>query len=234
MSHLKVKIYADGAHEEQMLSQYRSGVVAGFTTNPSLMAKAGVVDYEVFARKLMSSIDLPISFEVLADDPETIQRQAFRIATWGSHAVVKIPITNTRGISLLPVCRNLLDGGLKLNVTALFTLSQLEQLQAMLKPQDEVIVSIFAGRIADTGRDPVPLMKQAVNLYAPLPNAKILWASCRETFNLYQADACGCHIITATQDQMSKLPLFGKSLEKCSLETIEDFYRDAQRAGWTL
>jgi transaldolase len=234
VSSLKIKIYADGAHEEQMLSQYQSGRVHGFTTNPSLMAKAGVLDYEVFARKLLSCIDLPISFEVLADDPDTIERQALRIAGWGSSAVVKIPITNTQGVSLLPVCRRLLDQGLKLNITALFTLNQLKNVHAILQPQDDAIISIFAGRIADTGIDPLPLMRQAVKLYELLPKAQVLWASCREAFNIYQAEASGCHIITATQDQMSKLALFGKSLEAYSLETIEDFYRDAKRSGWTL
>jgi len=232
---LKVAIYLDGAKREDMLRRYRDGSVQGFTTNPSLMAKAGIKDYTAFAKSLLGEIkNLPISFEVFSDDVDSMEREALIIAAWASHVNVKIPITNTQGQSTLTLIRKLLDKGLKLNVTALFTQEQIDGLRTVLKPQDDVIVSIFAGRIADTGVDPIPLMKKAVVDYKGLTHSKILWASTRETLNIYQADQCGCQIITATDDQIAKLSLQGKDLKEYSLETVKGFYSDAQKAGFIL
>lgn len=232
---LKIAVYADGARKEDMLKRYREGFVKGFTTNPTLMAKAGVNDYKGFARSVLSEIrDRPISFEVFSDDFVEMEREALIIGGWGDNVNIKIPITNTQGKPSLPLIRKLLDRGLKLNVTAIFTQSQLDGLREILKPGDDVIVSIFAGRIADTGVDPVPLMRKAVRDFAPTPGAKILWASPREALNIYQADQCGCQIITATDDQISKLALHGKDLNQFSLETVEMFHQDATRAGFKL
>lgn len=234
-SKLKIAIFADGANREEMLKRYRDGSVRGFTTNPSLMVKAGVKDYAGFARDILSVIrDLPISFEVFSDELDQMEREALIIGSWASNVNVKIPITNTQGQSTLPLIRSLLDRGLKLNVTALFTQEQIDGLREILKPQDDVIVSIFAGRIGDTGVDPIPLMKKAVQDYKSKTNSKILWASTRETLNIYQADQCGCHIITATDDQIAKLSLQGKSLSEYSLETVKGFYNDAKKAGFSL
>ena len=189
---LKVAVFADGANKEDMLKRYREGFVRGFTTNPTLMAKAGIKDYAAFAKSILAEItDLPISFEVFSDDLESMEREANIIGSWGKNVNVKIPITNTKGQSTLSLARRLLDKGLKLNMTAIFTQSQLDALRETMKPQDDVIVSIFAGRIADTGIDPVPLMKKAVKDYAHLPHAKVLWASPREALNVYQSEECG-------------------------------------------
>jgi transaldolase len=232
---LKVAIYADGANKDQMLELYRSGKVSGFTTNPTLMAKAGIRDYERFAREIVEQIhDMPISFEVFSDDFEDMERQARIIATWGPNVNIKVPITNTKGESTIPLVRNLLDSGAKLNVTAILTRTQLMKLREVVRPNDDVIVSIFAGRIADTGIDPEPIMKEAVEAFSPFKKCKILWASPREVLNAYQAERCGCHIITATADLISKLSLYGKSLDEFSLETVKMFYVDAQKAGFVL
>ena len=232
---LKVAVFADGANREDMIKRYRDGSVQGFTTNPTLMAKAGVKDYAAFAKSVLSEIKtLPISFEVFSDELNEMEREAMIISSWASNVNVKIPITNTQGKPTLALIRKLLDKNLKLNVTALFTQEQLDALREVLKPQDDVIVSIFAGRIADTGVDPVPLMKKAVVDYRHLSGSKILWASPREALNIYQADECGCHIITATDDQIAKLKLRGKSLTEFSLETVKMFYADATKAGFTL
>lgn len=232
---LKVAVYADGAKIGDMVKRYQEGFVQGFTTNPTLVAKAGVTDYAGFARQVLREIKTaPISFEVFSDEFAEMEREALIIGDWASNVNVKIPITNTRGESSLPLIRKLLDRGLKLNVTALFTQEQIDALLKVLQPQDDVIVSIFAGRIADTGIDPVPLMKKAVVDYRHLSGSKILWASPRETLNIYQADECGCQIITATDDQIAKLPLYGKSLKEFSLETVKAFYQDATRAGFKL
>jgi transaldolase len=231
----KVAIFADGANRDDMMKRYRDGSVNGFTTNPSLVAKAGVKDYAGFAKSILSEItSLPISFEVFSDELEAMEREALIIGAWASNVNVKIPITNTQGKSTLPLIRKLLDRGLKLNVTALFTQEQLDGLRAILKPEDDVIVSIFAGRIADTGVDPMPLMKKAVQDFRSKTQSKILWASTRETLNIYQAEQCGCQIITATDDQIAKLSLRGKSLVEYSLETVKGFYQDAKKAGFTL
>jgi len=231
-----IRIFADGADAETMLRRHREGLVRGFTTNPTLMKKAGVRDYAAFAREVLSAIrDLPVSFEVFSDEFAEMERQALEIASWGENVNVKIPITDTRGASALAVVRSLLAQGVKLNVTAILTREQWKALREVLGPSDDVIVSIFAGRIADTGVDPVPLMAQAVEDFRALPKAKVLWASPREVLNVYQAEACGCHIITATDDLLAKLwRLRGKSLHELSLETVRMFHDDAQKAGFAL
>lgn len=235
MPKLKIAVFADGANLENILKRYRQGFVKGFTTNPTLMAKAGITDYEQFAKTVLAEMkSLPISFEVFSDEFAEMEEQAALIATWGENVNVKIPITNTRGESSLPLIRRLFDKGVKLNVTAILTQQQIDGLRAILKPQDDVIVSIFAGRIADTGVDPMPIMQKAVKDYAHFPKAKILWASPRETLNIYQADAAGCHIITATDDLIEKLNFNGKDLGEFSLDTVKMFYNDAKKAGFAL
>ncbi len=235
ISTLKISLYADGANREGMLKHYRSGLVKGFTTNPSLIAKAGVTDYTHFAKSVLAEIkDLPISFEVFSDTFEEMEREALIIGAWGDNVNVKIPITNTKGEFSLSLIRKLLDKKLKLNVTAIFTQEQWRALSEVVAPEDDVIVSIFAGRIADTGVDPMPLMQKAVLDFRDKKGSKILWASPRETLNIYQAEACGCHIITASDDVISKMNLYQKSLELFSLETVKIFYNDAQRAGFKL
>lgn len=232
---LRVALYADGANKTDILRVYREGLVKGFTTNPTLMAKAGLTDYEAFAHSVLAEVqDLPFSFEVFSDDWSEMERQALIINSWGRNVNVKIPITNTKGEPALPLIRRLLDQGLKLNVTAILTQDQLNGLREILKPQDDIIVSIFAGRIADTGIDPMPIMKKAVADFAPLTGAKVLWASPREVLNIYQANECGCAIITATPDLIDKLKLYKKDLNQYSLDTVQMFYRDAQKAGFKL
>ena len=232
---LKIKVFADGANKESMLKLYREGFVKGFTTNPTLMAKAGIKNYSEFARSMVSEIrDLPISFEVFSDESVEMEREALIIGSFGPNVNIKIPIINTKGEPTLPLIQKLLSQNLKLNVTAIFTQEQLNGLKEVLKPKDDVIVSIFAGRIADTGIDPIPLMSRAVKDYSHLTHSKILWASPRETLNIYQADACGCHIITATDELIGKLKFHGKSLSQFSLETVKMFYQDATKAGFKL
>lgn len=232
---MKIKIFADGADQTLMLKRYREGNVAGFTTNPSLMVKAGVKDYEGFARSVLSEIkDVSISFEVFSDDFPEMERQALKIASWGSNVAVKIPIMNTRSESAVPLIRRLFEKNLKLNVTAIFTEEQLKELHSAVRPQDDVIVSVFAGRIADTGVDPVPLMKKSVEMFSDRPGSKVLWASSREPLNVYQAEQCGCHIITVTDDILGKLKLCGKSPLEMSLDTVKTFYKDSTAAGFKL
>lgn len=232
---LKIAVYADGANKDDMVRLYKEGFVKGFTTNPTLMCKAGITDYKAFAQNVLKEIkDMPISFEVFSDDFAEMLRQGEEIGSWGDNVNIKIPITNTKGQPALPLIRQLLDKSLKLNVTAIFTEEQYKGLHEILKPEDDVIVSIFAGRIADTGVDPIPTMQQAVKLYSNLPNAKILWASPRETLNIYQADQAGCHIITATPSLVDKLSAYNKDLTEFSLETVKMFYNDAQSAGFSL
>ncbi len=235
-SPLRIRIFADGADAAAMVKRYREGFVRGFTTNPTLMAKAGVRDYAAFARDVLGVIrDLPISFEVFSDDFAEMERQALLIASWGPNVNVKIPITNTLGVPSLPVIQSLLAKRVKLNVTAILAREQWLGLRELMSPQDDVIVSIFAGRIADTGVDPVPMMAQAVEDYRAFPKAKVLWASPREALNVYQAEACGCHIITATDDLLSKVQtLRGKCLSEFSLETVRMFHGDARKAGFQL
>jgi transaldolase len=228
-------VFCDGADVREMLAEYGADNVDGFTTNPTLMRKAGVADYVAFAHEALAVIrDLPISFEVFADEFVEMERQARIIASWGANVYVKIPITNTRGEQSLDVVRNLARDGVKLNVTAILTLEQVRAVCEVLNPAVPAIVSIFAGRIADTGRDPVPVMREAVRIVARLPLGQVLWASPREVLNVYQAEECGCHIVTATKGLLDKLPMKGKDLTELSRETVQMFFDDARRAGYTL
>lgn len=234
-SPFRVHIFADGADVSTMLRRHQEGFVRGFTTNPTLMAKAGIRDYAAFAREVLAVIrELPISFEVFSDDFAEMERQALLISSWGPNVNVKIPITNTQAASSLGVIRSLLGRGVKLNVTAILAREQWLGVRDLMRADDDVIVSVFAGRIADTGVDPVPMMTQAVEDFRAFPRAKILWASPRETLNIYQADQCGCHIITVTPDILKKLALVGKSLDEMSLDTVKMFYNDAAAAGFRL
>ncbi len=232
---LRVAVYADGAVLQDMISAYRGGLVSGFTTNPTLMAKAGLTDYAGFGREVVAAIpDLPISFEVFADDFPSMAQQARRIATWGRNVFVKVPIMNTKRESALPLVRQLSSEGIKLNVTAVMGLDQVRGIVAAVSPRVPAIVSIFAGRIADTGRDPVPHMSEAVSLCRARPELQVLWASPREVLNVYQADECGCHIITVTPDLLGKLTLRDKDLDDYSRDTVQMFYDDARQAGFSV
>lgn len=232
---MKIHIYADGANQAEMARRYNEGFVKGFTTNPTLMAKANIKDYESFAKEVLGTIKtLPISFEVFSDEFPEMERQALKIRSWGPNVNVKIPITNTKGESSLALIAKLLKADVPLNVTAIFTKNQLMGLRELMTEKDDVIVSVFAGRIADAGYDPVPIMRETVKMYEGLPKAKVLWASPREVLNAYQAEDCGCHIITMTDDLISKLKLKGKNLDEFSLETVKMFYSDAQKAGFRL
>ncbi|MBM3598868.1 MAG: transaldolase [Alphaproteobacteria bacterium] len=231
----RVKIFADGADLESMLKLYANPLIKGFTTNPTLMRKAGLTDYEAFARAVVKAIpDRPISFEVFADDFPTMERQARTIAGWGANVNVKIPITNTRGESAAPLIAKLSAAGIVLNVTAILTLDQVRNVAEALAPATRAIVSVFAGRVADTGVDPVPLMAEALSILRPRPKAELLWASPRELLNIIQADAIGCPIITVTSDVLAKLGLIGKDLAAYSLETVAMFHRDAEAAGYKI
>lgn len=232
---LKIKIFADGADKDSILKLYREGFVKGFTTNPTLMRNAGINDYEAFARDILGEIrDLPFSLEVFSDDFSEMKRQALKIAKWGQNVYVKIPITNTAGKSSQPLIRELAAEGVQLNVTALLTLEQVRQTCESLKPGVPSIVSVFAGRVADTGVDPVPLMCQSKTATAAVKGAELLWASCRELFNIVQAEQTGCDIVTVTHDLLKKRHMFGKPLPELSLDTVKMFYDDAQRAGFQL
>lgn len=232
---LRVKIYADGADKAAMLEMYANPRIAGFTTNPTLMRKSSVSDYQAFAREILECIpDRPISFEVFADDFVGMERQAAEIASWGDNVLVKIPITNTRNESSAPLLRRLACAGIRVNVTALLALDQVREASLCLADGPPAKISVFAGRIADTGRDPVPLMAAAVELLRPFPNLELIWASPRELLNIFQADAVGCHIITATPDILRKLELVGKDLHEYSLDTVRIFYEDARKAGYRL
>jgi len=232
---LKIKIFADGADKAGMLNMYRSTAIRGFTTNPTLMRKAGVRDYETFARDVLAAIpDRPISLEVLSDDFQQMERQARIISSWADNVYVKIPITNTKGELSTGVVRRLNHDGIKINVTALLTLEQVQSVMAPLAGGAAACVSIFAGRIADTGRDPVPVMTTALEMLRQVPNVELIWASPRELLNVFQADAIGCHIITATNDILNKLALIGKDLSDYSLDTVKMFYSDATASELTL
>ena len=234
-SEMKVKIFADGADLAGMLEMYRNSLIKGFTTNPTLMRKAGVANYQEFAAQVLRVIpDRPISFEVLSDDFGEMNRQANKIASWGNNVYVKIPVTNTRAESSIKLIRDLALGGNKLNVTALTTLDQVRDVSAALAGGPSAFVSVFAGRIADTGRDPVPLMAAAIELVSIYPNLELIWASPRELLNLFQAEAVGCHIITVSNDILRKLFLVDKDLRDFSLEMVKMFYSDAVKAGFTL
>jgi len=235
LDNLKVKLYADGADRDGMLEMYQEPYIQGFTTNPTLMKKAGISDYEAFAHDILQAIpDRPISFEVFADEFDEMERQALKIRTWGENVYVKIPVSNTRQEMSYALVRRLSDAGVRLNITAILTLSQVQAVADAVKDGPESIVSVFAGRIADTGLDPVPLMSEALEILQAAPKAELLWASPREVLNIYQANSIGCHIITATNDIIRKLSLAGKGLAQYSLETVQMFYDDATRAGYQL
>ena len=230
-----IKIFADGADKAGMLSMYKNPRIDGFTTNPTLMRKAGITDYIGFAKEILQTIDdKPVSFEVFADEFEEMERQAREIATWGSNVYVKIPVTNTKKLSSASLIKKLSAEGVQLNITAILSLEQVSEVADALKNGSSSFVSVFAGRIADTGADPVPLMKRALEILNPVSNAELLWASPREVLNVYQAESIGCHIITATNDILKKLDLKGKDLEEYSLETVQMFFDDAQQAGYKL
>jgi transaldolase len=232
---LQVKIFADGANAADMLEMYSNHWIQGFTTNPTLMRKAGVRDYEAFARDILARIpDRPVSIEVFADDFRQMERQARTIADWGGNVFVKVPITNTKGEPSIPLVRRLSMDGIKLNVTALMTLQQVLTVTSALQGGAQAYVSVFAGRIADTGRDPVPIMSAAVEMLRCAPNAELIWASPRELLNVIQADAVGCHVITATKDILMKLGLLGKDLSEYSLETVRMFHGDARASGFEI
>jgi transaldolase len=232
---LKIHVYADGADIRDMVAARESGVVKGFTTNPTLMRKSGVTDYESFAREALKAVSgMPISFEVFADDFDEMERQAKRITTWGESVYVKIPITNTKGESAVPLIRRLSAAGVKLNITAILTLDQVREVVDALDAKVPAIISVFAGRIADTGRDPVPLMREAHTIAEKKPQAQLLWASPRELLNIFQAEECGCQIITVTPDILKKLTMVGKPLQELSLDTVKMFYNDAAAAGFRL
>jgi transaldolase len=233
---LRIKVFADGADKNGLLELNRNPLVRGMTTNPTLMRKAGIADYESFAREVLETIrDKPISFEVFADDFPEMRRQALKIRSWQDNVYVKIPITNTRGDSALPLVRELTREGVKINVTAMLTLAQVRGVSETLNPSVPAIVSMFAGRIADTGVDPVPLMHAATALLDELPQAELLWASVREVLNIFQADSCGCDIVTVTHDILEKaLKTAGRGLAEMSLDTVKMFAGDARAAGFRL
>ena len=235
MKKIKIKLFADGANLDEMTAMCRDPRIVGFTTNPTLMRKAGVTEYEAFAREIVAAIpDRPISFEVFADEFPEMERQARRIATWGKHVSVKIPITNTKRESTMPLVRKLSHDGIGLNVTAMFTLAQVEAVVDAVRGGAPCYVSVFAGRIADTALDPVPIMTAAVERLRAAPNTRLIWASPRELLNIFQADDIGCHVITVTNDILKKLSLVGKDQGEYSLETVKMFYEDGKAAGYKL
>ena len=234
-SDLKIKIFADGADYESMMALYAEPFIKGFTTNPTLMRKAGITDYEAFGRKILDAIpDRPISLEVFADDFESMEKQARIIAGWGSNVNVKIPVTNTKGEFSGALIRRLSSDGIALNVTALLSLNQVAQVAEALDPRTPAIVSVFAGRVADTGVDPVPLMTEALRILKSRPNAELLWASPREVLNIFQADQIGTHIITVTHGLLKKLSNVGYDLEAFSLDTVKMFYNDALASSFSI
>ncbi|HRD75357.1 MAG TPA: transaldolase [Hyphomicrobiaceae bacterium] len=235
LDRLKVKIYADGADLKSMTALAANPHVKGFTTNPSLMRKAGVADYSAFARDVLKVIpDRPVSFEVFADEPAEMEAQGREIATWGRNVYVKIPVMNTKGVSTAPIISRLSKHGVALNVTAIFTVKQVIEVTAALDFATPAVISVFAGRIADTGVDPMPMMRECVQRMKAKPKAELLWASPREMLNIWHADECGCHIITVQPDVLSKLNLIGKDLDAYSLETVKTFYQDATAAGYKI
>ena len=232
---LKIKIFADGANKKEMLDRHQNSFIQGFTTNPTLMKKAGIIDYQAFAIDILKSIkDKPISFEVFSDDFQEMYKQALQIAGFGKNVYVKIPVTNTHGESSFDLIQKLAKQGVKQNVTALMTLEQVHEVSHALADGPSAYISVFAGRIADTGRDPIPLMKEALSIMRPYPQQELIWASPRELLNIFQGDDIGCHIITVTNDILKKLDLVGKELNEFSLETVKMFYEDATAAGFYL
>jgi transaldolase len=235
LSHLKVKIFADSADCTRMLELHARSYIRGLTTNPTLMRKAGISDYRAFAREILGEITAkPVCFEVLADEFGEMERQAEEIASWADNVYVKIPVSNTRRASSAGLIGRLAARGVKVNVTAIMTLAQVREILTALSPSTPSYVSVFAGRIADTGIDPVPLMAEAVSMLRSSPKAELVWASSRELLNIFQADAIGCPIITVTADILEKLALVGHDLNEYSLDTVKMFYDDAQSAGFSL
>lgn len=235
LDHISTRIYADGADLDGIIALAADPRIAGFTTNPTLMWKAGLTDYAEFAKRLLERItEHPISFEVFADDSDEMRRQAKLISSWGENVYVKIPVTTTSGEFMAPLVRELSEAGVKVNVTALFTTAQVELVTAAVKDGAPSNISVFAGRIADAGIDPVPIMARSVDIMVEAPRSELIWASPREVLNLVQANQVGCHVITMTHDLLKKLDCLGKSLEQYSLETVQMFHRDAVAAGFTL
>jgi len=232
---LSVKLFADGADKAGMLEMYAKPYIKGFTTNPTLMHKAGLTDYRGFAKSIVEAIpDRPISFEVFSDEFDEMERQAREITTWGENVYVKIPVTNTRRQPSHELVRRLSGDGVKVNVTAILTLEQVRAVRDAVRGGAPSCISVFAGRIADTGRDPVPIMAEAVDMLRSAPTAELIWASPRELLNIFQADEIGCHIITVTNDVLKKLSLVGKDLDAYSLDTVTMFFEDGQKAGFSL
>ena len=236
LSSLQVKIFADGADKSGIFELYKNPWIKGLTTNPTLMRKVGIADYESFAREILETVtEKPISFEVFSDDFDEMRRQALKISKWQQNVFVKIPITNTNQDSAIPLVRELASEGVKLNVTAMLLHEQVGQVLAVLNPEVPSVLSVFAGRIADTGCDPVPVMAECAKLLQGMPNAELLWASCREVLNILHADQCGVHIITVTHDILKKAwALWGMDHKELSLDTVRMFYKDAQAAGYRL
>lgn len=236
LQNLRVKIFADGADKAGMLNLNSNPLIRGMTTNPTLMRKVGIKDYEAFAKDILSSVTAkPISFEVFSDEFPEMRRQALKIASWQKNVYVKIPIMNTRRESSLPLVRQLAGEGVQLNITAILTLEQVRGTAEALNPAVPSVVSVFAGRIADTGRDPEPMMRQSLDLLQSQPKAELLWASVREVLNIFQADDCGCHIVTVPHDILGKaLKMAGTDLADLSLDTVKMFAQDAQAAGFSV
>jgi transaldolase len=235
LADITTKIFADGADLDSIIKLAANPIVKGFTTNPTLMRYAGVKDYKAFAHQVLQTVtDRPVSFEVFADDLPTIERQAFEIASWGANVNVKIPVTNTKGEFTGPIVHSLAEQQVKLNVTAVFTLEQVRAVAECLRPDVPSFVSVFAGRIADTGLDPIGLMAEAVQILKQKPAIELIWASPRELLNVVQASQIGCHVITVTKDILNKLPTLGHDLTQFSLETVEMFHRDAVAAGYSI
>ncbi|MBO0729455.1 MAG: transaldolase [Acidimicrobiaceae bacterium] len=234
-SQLRVRVFADGANLEDMVTASKNPLIAGFTTNPTLMRQSGVTDYVAFAHEVLAAIQTkPISFEVFSDNLEEMERQAHTIAAWADNVYVKIPITNTKGETTAKLVERLSSDGIKVNVTAILSLAQVRTAAEALESSREGIVSVFAGRVADTGRDPVPLMTAALALLEDYPQLQLLWASPREVLNVIQADRIGCHIITVTNDLLKKIDGLGRDLEAFSLDTVKMFHGDARKAGFSL
>ena len=230
-----IKLFADGADKQGILDMYKNPRIDGFTTNPTLMRKAGITDYVTFAKEILDEIsDKPVSFEVFADEYEEMEQQALKISKWAENVYVKIPVMNTKKMPSYELIRHLSLKGVKINITAIMTLEQVRMVSESIIGGPSCFVSVFAGRIADTGVDPVPLMRQALKILKIAPNAELLWASPREVFNVYQADSIGCHIITATNDILKKLNMKAKDLTEFSQETVQMFHQDAQASGFRL
>jgi transaldolase len=235
VNELKLKIFSDGADLDSIIEAYNKGLVKGFTTNPTLMAKAGITNYMTFAQEVLRVVtDMSVSFEVFSDEFDEMRDQALKLAALADNVYVKIPVTNTKKISSAPLIKQLSQKGLKLNVTAILSVKQVREVAAALNPNVPSIVSVFAGRIADTGRDPLPIMKESLEILKSNPKAELLWASPREVFNVIQAEQMGCHIITITPDLLAKGAKFGMDLEELSLDTVKMFYNDAAKSGFRI